>query len=122
MNFMTTQTCTIVVSADGARCGKPAVTSFQARGGQTFSECAEHNMSVKSSSGSIPQPRHEARHPKTRTTAPYVLVQEIQIIGDDYSLSMPNRIRRIVGYAHSMSDAVQRRAARLNAEIVPVQR
>lgn len=36
-------TCTHGPSAvTGARCGKPAVTSFVATSGETFHECAEH--------------------------------------------------------------------------------
>ena len=38
----TAHTCTVVVSADGTRCGKPAVYTFTASTGETFAECAEH--------------------------------------------------------------------------------
>ena len=39
--------CTVVVSASGALCGKPAVSSFTARDGSRFAECALHDTSAK---------------------------------------------------------------------------
>ncbi len=40
-------TCTIVVSGDGGRCGRPAVTSFtSARTGDVFAECEHHAVNV----------------------------------------------------------------------------
>ena len=36
-------TCTVVVSADGGTCGKPAVTTFASkRTGEVFAECVDH--------------------------------------------------------------------------------
>ena len=96
---MTTFTCTIVTAVDG-RCGQPAVVSFTSRSGVVYHECAEH--AVPGQPGLIATPR--AAHPHTRTTAPFVLVRD----------------GKIVGYAHSTSEAVAKRAARLGAKIVPV--
>ena len=43
MGHMKTAACTVVVSADGTRCGKPSVYAFASRSdGKMFAECAEH--------------------------------------------------------------------------------
>jgi len=109
VNSMTTQTCTVVVTAEGDRCGKPAVATFKSRAGVTYGECADCRLDVPANL-LLPLDKPVATHPKTRTTAPYVLVSR----GNGFDL--------IVGYAHSTNDRVMKRASRLNAEIVPVQR
>lgn len=38
----TATTCTVVVNAEGGRCGDPAVVSFTGRGGEAFGECSAH--------------------------------------------------------------------------------
>ena len=99
-------TCTVGPSAvTGERCGKPAVSSFTTSRGETFHECAEHDTASLFASGHRTTPHREA-HPPTRTTRPFVLV----------------RNGEIVGYADSAGPAVQKRAARLGAAIVPVTR
>lgn len=99
----TPATCTVVVAHD-ARCGKPAVTSFTSkRDGRVFAECAEH-----AAPGATLAARVDALdvalapHPKTRSTAPLLLV----------------RSGAIVGYAHKRTLAVERRADKLGAVIV----
>lgn len=93
-------TCTVVVTAAGGKCGATAVTSFKSkRTGEEFHECAEHESPV-----APVIVKAAPQHPKTRTTAPYVLVA----------------FGSIVGYAHSTSAAVQKRASKLGASIVPV--
>ena len=37
-----TKTCTVVIHADGERCGRPGVYSFTASTGERFTECADH--------------------------------------------------------------------------------
>jgi hypothetical protein len=93
-------TCTVVVAAPMVPCGKPVVSTFTARNGAVYGECAEHCANVHEAAG------HTAAHPATRTTKPFVLVAG----------------GRIVGYAESTGPAVQKRAARLGAKIVPVTR
>ena len=100
-------TCTITTSADGGKCGKPAVTSFTSRRGETFHECAEH------ASGWVDTPftptgadHTPARIRRRTTTRPFVLV----------------RHGAIVGYADARTEAVEKRARRLGATIVAVQR
>lgn len=42
--------CTVVVGADGRRCGSPAVASFTATDGETiYHECAEHCVELRGS-------------------------------------------------------------------------
>jgi hypothetical protein len=96
-------TCTVVTHADGSRCGAPAVYSWTTSRGATYHECAEHLCP-----GAVAYPVQSTTclHPPTRTTKPFVLVRD----------------GKIVGYAESASLAVQRRAARLGAAIVPVTR
>jgi len=98
---MSTHTCTIVVSGNGAVCGQPAVASFTAkRSGVTYFECADHCAGVHEPVGHVPA------HPPTRTSKPFVLVAA----------------GVIVGYADSAGPAVAKRAAKLGAAIVPVAR
>jgi hypothetical protein len=99
----TSTTCTVVVAGDGSRCGQPAVTTFRSLRGGVFAECADHAVNV---SGADLLVRRTAAHPPTRTSKPFVLVAD----------------GAIVGYADSDGPAVQKRAAKLGAQIVPVQR
>jgi hypothetical protein len=46
MSTFTELVCTVGPRAtDGGRCGRPAVTTFTGRNGETFAECADHDMS-----------------------------------------------------------------------------
>lgn len=95
-------TCTVVVAGDGARCGQPVVSTFTSkRDGTVYGECAEHCACPHEAPAHTPP-----AHPPTRTTKPFVLVAA----------------GAIVGYAESKSPAVLRRAARLGAQVVAVQR
>lgn len=95
-----TTTCTVRMSE--GLCGQPAVTTFTGHYGQVYAECAEH------APASAPRTveTSAAAHPPTRTTRPYVLVAHGEI----------------VGYADARTPAVEKRAARLGARIVPVRR
>ena len=106
MNAATT--CTVVVTATGGTCGRPAVATFTGSNGTSYGECDDHHfytspadVAAALSSSSTP-----AAHPATRTTRPYVLVAD----------------GRIVGYANSASADVVRRADRLGAQVVKVVR
>jgi len=103
MNAINNKTCTVVVGGDAYWCGKPAVASFVARSGVTYYECAEHAVPYANHAGAATPVR---QHPPTRTTRPYVLVRDGEI----------------VGYAEAVTIAVERRARRLGAKIVPVVR
>ena len=102
-----TDTCTVIIAADGTRCGRPAVASFTSkRTGERFHECREHCVSVvEPTEGHTP-----AAGPTTaaslgivtRSTSPFVLVRD----------------RRIVGYALAVTPAVERRARNLGATIM----
>lgn len=96
-----TGACTVVVGATGGRCGAAATYKLVVRG-RTYYECAEHAM-VPTTVPPAPAP---AEHPPTKTTKPYVLVREGEI----------------VGYAEAVTEAVEKRARRLDAKIVAVTR
>ena len=96
-------TCTVITNAQGGRCGAPAVTTFVTRRGDTFAECVNHAVAPPTQEHA---PVAVAAHPPTRTTHPFVLVRD----------------GRIVGYACTDTGAVERRAQRLGAVIVAVQR
>ena len=99
---MSNHTCTVVVSGDGSPCGQPAVSTWTSSRGFVYAECADHCQAP-----AVEQAGPAAvRHPATRTTRPFVLVAKGQI----------------VGYADSAGPAVAKRAAKLGATIVPVQR
>lgn len=96
-------TCTVITHGDGTHCGAVAVYSWTTKRGATYHECVEHLCP-----GEVAYPVQSTTrlHPSTRTAAPYVLVHE----------------GSIVGYAHSTGPAVRKRAAKLGAAIVPVQK
>lgn len=97
-------TCTVTVTATGGKCGLPAVTTFTGREGTEYAECVEHALpALVAAAYRAPAVRE---HPPTRTTHPFVLVAR----------------GRIVGYAAARTPAVEKRAARLGARIVPVVR
>lgn len=102
---MSTHTCTVVVAGDGSPCGQPAVAEFTAkRSGVTYYECAEHCADAHEPVG---HERVTAKSLglKTRTTKPFVIV---------------DCTGRIIGYADSCSPAVQARAMRRFATVIPV--
>lgn len=47
-------TCTVVTNGNGGRCGNPAVTTFKARNGETFAECAEHTPTAYAARAEAP--------------------------------------------------------------------
>lgn len=107
---MSHPSCTVVVSAVSGRCGEPGVTSFTSGSGQVYAECASHvlpfhvrNAQLKELQAAEAEalPKH-----KTRTTRPFVLV----------------RNGEIVGYAETASEVVQKRAERLGAKVEAVRR
>lgn len=102
MTLVTTTTCTVVVSADGGRCGKPAVTTFTSkRTGDVFAECVDHATTV--SVKAVVTPTAATLGIKTASGHRFVLVRDDKVVGyaDDHTL-----------------DAVKR-AARLGARIIP---
>jgi hypothetical protein len=101
-----TATCTIHVAL-GTECGKPAVITLTSTRGGVYHECADHAApSDVAAATAPPAPAAPAAHPKTATSKPFVLVASGEI----------------VGYADSRGPLVVKRAARLGAEIVRVQR
>lgn len=97
-------TCTIRTSE--GTCGRPAVTTFTTRRGETFHECAEHDasaaMPTRADHGTAAAP-----HPPTRTSRAFVLVAG----------------GRIRGYADRPESAANvRRAERSGGRWVRVQR
>lgn len=83
-------------------CGKPAITSWtSSMTGATYWECADHAPVHFGGSGDE-RPTAASLGLRTRSTRPFVLVRD----------------GRIVGFAESDGEAVQRRARREGAVIV----
>lgn len=92
-----TTTCTITTTATGDKCGAPAVYTFtSARTGTVYGECKAHTPAAAVT------PKARAEHPRTRSTAPFLLVRD----------------GRVVGYAHSAGESTAKRALKLGAAIV----
>lgn len=89
-------TCTVVVGAPMVRCGQPAVVTFTGRNGETFGECSEHAWDVQAAPTTTVVQR-------TRSRRPFLLVQH----------------GAIVGYADAVTPAVEARARRMRATIIP---
>lgn len=91
-----------MVTATGGRCGAPAVTTFTSRSGKVFAECAVHDMRP---AAEVAEYRTTAATLgiKTATRRPYVLVRD----------------GAIVGYADAVTAAVEKRARKLGARIIP---
>jgi hypothetical protein len=90
-------TCTVVTSATGAKCGRPAITSFVSkRTGETLHECAEHCFSMPAAVSPAPMVY------RTSSKRPFLLV----------------RLGEVVGYADTDGPAVQKRASKLGAKVV----
>jgi hypothetical protein len=90
------RTCTVIVGAQGERCGKPATLAFAREGGTVYAECAEHAQPLPT--------------PSTPTVAPSRTVTLVAPSGATVRTARSNRYF-VVAYNPTHAHVIKRTAS-----------